>query len=64
LEARGLPVSVILTSGLSAEDQPASLLNHPLVINYLAKPYTVGELVSAISAATGTAPSEDPTRER
>ncbi len=59
LSSKSLPVAVILTSGLSAEDQPAELLNHPLVVNYLAKPYTVGELVGAISAATGIEPSTD-----
>jgi signal transduction histidine kinase/CheY-like chemotaxis protein len=50
---RGSSIKVILSSGLSQEDVPASLRNHRLVVSYLAKPYTVDNLVAAINAALG-----------
>ncbi len=51
LESRHSAIPVILTSGLSVEDLPPELRYHPRVKCYLGKPYTVGELVSAISTA-------------
>ncbi len=51
IESKNLPVPVILTSGLSAEDIPSELRHHPRVKCYLGKPYTVGELVASISTA-------------
>lgn len=51
LVRRGTDIKVILSSGLSQEDVPASLRNHRLVVSYLAKPYTVDNLVAAINAA-------------
>lgn len=51
LVRRGSDIKVILSSGLSQEDVPASLRNHRLVVSYLAKPYTVDNLVAAINAA-------------
>ena len=53
LGRRGTAVRVILSSGLSQEDVPASLREHRLVVSYLAKPYTVDNLVAAINAALG-----------
>ncbi|MEN9581226.1 MAG: hypothetical protein RJA70_4235 [Pseudomonadota bacterium] len=49
--AEDCAVPVILTSGLAPEDLPRTLRDHPLVRSYLAKPYTVDELVGAISSA-------------
>jgi signal transduction histidine kinase/CheY-like chemotaxis protein len=51
LQQREVAVRVILSSGLSAEDVPVSLRQHPLVVTYLAKPYTVDSLVLAINNA-------------
>jgi DNA-binding NtrC family response regulator len=47
-------VRVIVTSGYSAEDVPASLLAQPNVVGYLAKPYPVDRLVGAVDAALAT----------
>jgi CheY-like chemotaxis protein len=50
-------VPVILTSGLSFDDLPEHLRRHSQVVSYLAKPYKVSELVSAIATALGEEPS-------
>lgn len=51
LTAKGNAVPVILTSGLASEDLPPELRTHKQVKGYLAKPYTVEELIHAISSA-------------
>ncbi len=47
----GSSIPVILTSGLAVEDLPPHLHKHQQVSSYLAKPYTVEELVDAIATA-------------
>jgi DNA-binding NtrC family response regulator len=44
----GLKHAVILTSGYAEEDVPRELMDHPLVRSYLAKPYTVDQLIDAV----------------
>jgi CheY-like chemotaxis protein len=44
-------IPVILTSGLAPEEVPLELREHPLVVSYLGKPYTVEELTSGIEQA-------------
>lgn len=51
LRELGSSTRVVLTSGYSPEDVPPALLAEPNVVGYLAKPYPVESLVSAIRAA-------------
>lgn len=52
LHARSASPRVILTSGLAVEDVPEELIQHSCVAGYLAKPYSVEQLVEAIRSAT------------
>ncbi|MCA9631433.1 MAG: response regulator [Myxococcales bacterium] len=48
LDAAGIELPVLLSSGYSAEDVPAELRDHPRVSGFLAKPYPVDRLIDAI----------------
>ncbi len=51
IEARGLPVPVVITSGVALEDLPVELRTHSSVVGFLPKPYTSAEAVRAIESA-------------
>jgi CheY-like chemotaxis protein len=51
LREDGGSTRVVLTSGLSEEDVPASLSADPSVVGYLAKPYPVERLVATVRDA-------------
>jgi DNA-binding NtrC family response regulator len=51
MQSRGSRARVILTSGLAEEDVNADLLEHPLVVGYVAKPYGVDQLVQSVRTA-------------
>lgn len=51
MQSRGSRARVILTSGLAEEDIDAELLDHPLVVGYVAKPYGVDQLVQSVRTA-------------
>ena len=53
---RNIDVRVVLTSGLAEEDVPEDLLAHTRVAGYLAKPYSVEQLVEAIDRALAGRP--------
>jgi len=53
VEARQGAPKVILTSGLAEEDVPEELRNHRSVAGYLAKPYSVEQLIECIRSALG-----------
>jgi CheY-like chemotaxis protein len=53
LESAPTSPRVILSSGLAEEDVPESLMRHPCVAGYLAKPYSVEELIDSIRTAVG-----------
>lgn len=55
MHSLGSQIPVILTSGFAPEDLPVSLREHSRVKSYLAKPYTVEELVDAIADAMQSA---------
>ncbi|MBX3181768.1 MAG: response regulator [Polyangiaceae bacterium] len=48
LDAAGVELRVLLSSGYAAEDLPAELREHPRVAGFLAKPYPVERLLSAL----------------
>ncbi len=51
MDAEGFSLPVVLTSGFALEDVPRALIEHHSVASYLAKPYTVEQLVAAIAGA-------------
>jgi len=57
IEARGDRARVVLTSGLAEEDVDPSLMGHPSVAGYVAKPYGLEQLVESIHNALGVAKS-------
>jgi CheY-like chemotaxis protein len=57
LEGRRDAPKVILTSGLAEEDVPDDLRRHVRVAGYLAKPYSVEQLVFAIDNALSGGPA-------
>lgn len=50
LDAAGIDLPVLLSSGYSAEDVPPELREHPRVRGFLAKPYPVDRLIAAIES--------------
>lgn len=46
--ARGTGVPVVLTSGYAAEDVPQTMTQHPVVVGYLAKPYSPDSLLDKL----------------
>ena len=48
LEQMGHGARVLLTSGLAEDDIPESLLQHPVVVGYIGKPYSVDSVAERL----------------